>query len=208
MESSLAVPAGALNELHAHVRVGTVVPVDTPLALRVAVKAKLQELSVRAVEMTTRLISPVDDMVIQDAHGDSDAVSVVMALQSCGSVDVFQGCYEVADYKNKKTVKMDSSNKCVFLCDKIVYSLATSAVYVHCASSMLPSASSICVPVAIRMYACPFKKALDANEVRGESTRFFIHKASTSMQTFDRGGAFESFGRLPVIYWWRKSTEK
>ena len=36
MESSLAVPVGALHELHAHVGVGTVVPVDTPLALRVA----------------------------------------------------------------------------------------------------------------------------------------------------------------------------
>ena len=175
MESSLAVPVGALNELHAHVGVGTVVPVDTPLALRVAVKAKLQELSVRAFEITTRLIFPVDDMVVQDAHGDSDAVSVVMALQSCGSVDVFQGCYEVADYKTKKTFKMESSNKCVFLCDKIVYSLATSAVYVHCACSKLPSASSICLPVAIRMYSCPFKKELDTNEVRGGSTRLFLH---------------------------------
>ena len=149
--------------------------IDTPAALRVAVSVKLAELKVVVRTITTCIIAPAGDVsVVQDVHATDESVSMLMPFQASACIDIFVGCYDVADFKTKKTIKM-RRNECVFFRDKLVYSLPTSAAYVHCACSMLPSASSICVPAAIRMYACPFKKKLDANEVRGESTRFFIH---------------------------------
>jgi hypothetical protein len=156
-----------------------VASVDLPAGLCGAIALKLAELKVCTKKITASIVTPSsgEDMVIQDRYADNDSVSVVMALQSSVSVAVFAGCYDVADYKTKKTFKIDNSNA-LFFRDRLVYSLTTPAAYIHCACSVSGSAPLTCAPVATRLYACPFKPALAENEVRGKSKRLSTDEVS------------------------------